>query len=324
MSNKTKFNYIIFHRGCLDGFSGFFVSHISGRLTKDADIYPDMPSTNRIPPNINGKDLLIVDVAYKKEILEEIFKIVKSVVFIDHHISIKEDVEILYKKYNNNGNISIIYDDTRCGATLAWKYFNGREKIPLFLKYIEDQDTGKWMYPQTKPFIYALKTYYHLSTEGKSVNKWFRLLNKEIVEKMIKRGKYMKKYNKHLVNTTLPKYTLHLFPSKKIYDANRNIFSKVGEYKVAVYCGTGCPSVTDLAIAVFKYIECDFCMVWVYNINKKLYVVSMRSKKVDVGKICRIFGGGGHKLASGCSFLASEYAIDELFTDKLLPRIIKR
>lgn len=324
MSQKTKFNYIIFHRGCLDGFAGYFVSHISGRLTKDVEIYPDKPYSTKIPPNISNKDILIIDVAYKKEILELIFKEAKSVVFIDHHVSIKEDVEVLYKKYNNTGNITILYDDTMCGSTIAWKYFFGRDKIPQFLKYVEDQDTGKWMYPQTKPFIYALKVHYHLSTEGKSINKWFRLLKQEHVDKMIKRGKYMKRYNKHLVNIALPKYTLQLFPSQKIYNKKPSLFKNVGQYKVVVYCGLNCPSVTDLAQSAFKYIDCDFCIMWIYDIDKKMYVMSLRSKEVDIGQICKLFGGGGHKLAGGCSFQATEYKIDDLFHGKSLPRIVKK
>jgi oligoribonuclease NrnB/cAMP/cGMP phosphodiesterase (DHH superfamily) len=325
MTHKTKFNYIIFHKGCLDGFSGYFVSYISGRLTKDVEIYPDSPSTYKIPPNIGGKDILIVDVAYKKQVLEEIFKSAKSVVFIDHHPTIKNDVNVLYTKYNNNTNISIIYDDTRCGATLAWKYFNGRDKIPLFLKYVEDQDTGTWMYPQTKPFIYALKTYFHLSTEGKSINKWFRLLKKENVEKMIKRGKRMAKFMTHLVNYALPKFTLLQFPSQIIYNKQPELFEKVGQYKVAVYCGLNCPSTTELASAVFKYVDCDFCIMWVYNIDNKMYIMSMRSKKVNVGKICKLlFNGGGHKLAAGGSFKSSEYTIDDLFYGRGMARKIKK
>jgi phosphoesterase RecJ-like protein len=33
--------------------------------------------------------------------------------------------------------------------------------------------------------------------------------------------------------------------------------------------------------------------------------VSMRSKTVDVAKICEVFGGGGHKLAAGCTIKAA-------------------
>ena len=31
----------------------------------------------------------------------------------------------------------------------------------------------------------------------------------------------------------------------------------------------------------------------------------MRSKKIDVAKICEKFGGGGHTLAAGCTIKAS-------------------
>ncbi|VBB18522.1 hypothetical protein YASMINEVIRUS_985 [Yasminevirus sp. GU-2018] len=341
--DKKNFNYIIFHGGCLDGFSGFFVAHISGRLTKDVIIHEDVPSTTKIPPDIDGKDVVIIDVAYKKEVLEEIFKYAKSVVFIDHHVSIKEDVAELYKKYNNapvvqdtdsdseqststskiSDNITIVYDDTRCGSTLAWSYFFGRQKIPLFLKYVEDQDTGHWIYPRTKPFIYALRSYYKLNTDTESLNRWFKLLNKENVAKLIKKGTYMKRYNDHIVSTNVPKHTLERFPSKKIYDMNPAIFSKPGQYKVAVYCGHNCPSVTELGVGALERMpEIDFCIMWVYNLDSKRYVLSMRSREVDISEICKIFNGGGHKLAAACSFSSSLMRIEDVFEGPSLPRTI--
>jgi nanoRNase/pAp phosphatase (c-di-AMP/oligoRNAs hydrolase) len=316
----SQYNYAIFHKGCLDGFSSFFIAYTTGKLSKDVEIYPDKPSTKRIPPNIKDKDIIIMDVAYNKNVLEEIFKLAKSVVFIDHHISIKEDVEQLYEKYNNKTNITIVYDESRSGSSLTWKFFFGRQKLPDFIRYVEDQDTGKWEYPETKPFIYALKAYYHLSTEGKSLNKWFRLLKKENVEDMIEKGNYMQDYNKHLVNINLPRHTLHRFPSQKIYNKGKNVFNIVGQYKVAVFCGLHCPSVTDLAIASFDRIECDFVMMWIYNLERKEYVFSLRSKNTDISKITRFFKGGGHKYAGAFSISSSEYTIDELFHGNPLKR----
>jgi len=322
MTEKRQFNYIIFHSGCLDGFSGFFVAHISGRLTKDVIIHEDVPSTSHVPPDIDNKDVVIIDVAYKKEVLEQIFKYAKSVVFIDHHISIKDDVMELHKKYDNNGNITIIYDEARCGSTLAWSYFFGHQQIPLFLKYVEDQDTGKWQYPKTKPFIFALKTYYHLSTENKSLDKWLRLLNKENVAKLIKKGRYMKRYNDHLVSVNLPKHTIESFPSKKVYNIQPELFTKPGQYKVAVYCGHNCPSITDLGVGVLdRYPDIDFCIMWVYNLDSKRYVLSLRSREVDISEICKLFNGGGHKLAAACSFHSSQFKIDDLFEGGSLPRM---
>ncbi|MCL2611146.1 MAG: DHHA1 domain-containing protein, partial [Defluviitaleaceae bacterium] len=47
--------------------------------------------------------------------------------------------------------------------------------------------------------------------------------------------------------------------------------------------------------------------------EKGLTKASFRSKKVDVNQIAAHFGGGGHKLAAGCSFKASpEEAIEQI------------
>jgi uncharacterized protein len=314
MAERKIFNYIIYHGGCLDGFSGFFVAYISGRLSRNVFIYEDTPTTTKVPPNIDNKDIIIIDVAYKKEVLERIFRHAKSVVFIDHHISIKNDVNDLHRKYNTSNNIKIIYDDTKCGSTLAWSYFFERQKVPLFLKYVEDQDTGKWEDDKTKPFIFALKVYYRLNTDGKSLNKWQKLLDKETVGKLIKKGKYMKRYNDYIVKVNIPKHTMERFPSKRIYDMNPNIFDNPGMYKVIVFCGHNCPSITELANGALEKIPiADFCIMWVYNLDSKKYVLSMRSRKVDVSIICQLFGGGGHKLAAACSIQSSTMKIEDLF-----------
>jgi nanoRNase/pAp phosphatase (c-di-AMP/oligoRNAs hydrolase) len=326
--NKT-FNYAIYHRGCLDGFSGFFVAHNSGRLTSDVIIYPDVPSARMVPPDIDGKDVIIIDVAYKKEILEEIIKHAKSVVFIDHHVSIADDVRQLKEKYNavSHDKLKIVYDEKRSGATLAWKYFNSRQTAPLFLKYVEDQDTGTWEHENTKPFVLALKANYHLSTEGKSLNKWFRLMNKQVVLEMVEEGRTMQKYLIHLVNINLPRHSMHKFPSKKLYNNlkgdNPDLFKKPGQYKIALFIGFNCPSVTDLAVEALARIDCDFIIMWVYNLDRKEYVFSMRSKEVYVSEIAKAMGGGGHKLAAAFSFLKKNYEIDEMFEGGSLPRSLR-
>ena len=41
------------------------------------------------------------------------------------------------------------------------------------------------------------------------------------------------------------------------------------------------------------------------EVDTKLTKVSMRSKSIDVAKICEEFGGGGHTYAAGCTIKAS-------------------
>jgi oligoribonuclease NrnB/cAMP/cGMP phosphodiesterase (DHH superfamily) len=319
--SKQKFNHIIYHKGCLDGFCGFFIAHMSGQLSRDVVIFEDMPSTQRIPPDIKDKDLIIIDVAYKKEIIEGIISEAKSVVFIDHHISIKDDIEKLKEKYNN---VKIIYDEEECGSSLAWKYFNARQEMPKFLEYVKDQDLGKWEIKETRRFLYALKTYFHLSTESKSLNKWFRLLREDDMKKLMKKGRYMEKFMNHLINVNMPNHSLESFPSKLIYDANPELYTKVGQYRVALYCGQNCPSSSDLGFYALKKIDCDMCMFWIYNLDTKKYILSIRSNKdTDVSKIAKSLGGGGHKQASSFSFYESQYSINDIFEGKSLQRKYK-
>ena len=47
--------------------------------------------------------------------------------------------------------------------------------------------------------------------------------------------------------------------------------------------------------------------------------ISMRSKSIDVSEICGVFGGGGHKLAAGCTMKCN---IDES-VKKILQEIRK-
>lgn len=322
MSAQKSFNYVIFHRGCLDGFTSYFVAKNSGRVSDKAILHEDVPFATRVPKDIEGKDVLIMDVAYSKNILEQIFSKANSVVFIDHHISIKEDVEELYEKYNNNGNITIKYNEKHSGATLTWKYFHKREQAPLFLKYVEDQDTGKWEYENTKPFIYALHANYHLSTESKSMSKWERLLNKQYVLEMIEQGKYMQEYNNHLVNINLPRHSLHTFPSEKVLKhldgALDDADIEIGKYTVAVYNGFHCPSMTDVAREALKRMSnVDFCLFWIYKIPDEKYVVGLRSSDVDITVFTKPFGGGGHENAGAFSFSRNDLDISDLFHKNL-------
>ena len=93
-----------------------------------------------------------------------------------------------------------------------------------------------------------------------------------------------------------------------------------GQYKVLVYSGLNCPSVSSLATAALEHIECDFVIMWTRNLDRRNYVLSMRSREVDISEIAKSLGGGGHKLAAACSFPDTKYDINELFKGESLPR----
>ena len=308
-----KYNYAIYHKNCVDGFSSLMVLLLANKLTHDAIIKFDVPSTNNIPKDIENKDIIIMDVAYKYDVLKGIVEKSKSVLFIDHHVTIHDDVEKIKNSYKDK--MEIIYDIYESGASLTWKYFFKDKKFPLFIKYVKDNDIGMWKYKETNPFIYCLRVKFDTDLKSYIVKKWFKLFVDSYVKSLVKLGKIYEEYANSLLEENAKRYSLELFPSTKIYKKYSDHFSKPFQYRVAVACGTGCPSSSLLGRRIMETVDCDFCILWVYNMSKKEYIISFRSKKTDVGKIAKIFGGGGHKLASACSFSDTKYHIQDLFFD---------
>src|SRR5690606_1940829 len=108
------------------GFAGFLILTTTDKISHNAIIYPDIPSAKEPPPNLENKNVIIIDVAYKKNILEQIFKKANFVLFIDHHVTIRNDVLQLITIFENIHKV--VYDSSKSGATLTWDYFYPNKK----------------------------------------------------------------------------------------------------------------------------------------------------------------------------------------------------
>ena len=284
-------------------------------------IYPDVPSAISIPKDIDGKNVIIIDVAYKYDILREIVNRAKSVTFIDHHITIVDDVARIKEETKYNGkNIIIFYDEKKSGASLTWEYFYFKKPKPLFVKFIEDNDTGKWKIPNCLEFITALQVNYPLNLNFNTIKMWKKLYNKSNVNKLITIGKTYMEYKNYISGEHSKRFSMERFPSEKIYSENPELFKNPGQYRVAVYCGSPCPASSDVAKLIFKNNNCDFFLSWVLNLDRKEFIFTFRSEKVDVGEIAKLFNGGGHKLAAGGSMKMDKFDIRDLFFGESLPR----
>lgn len=325
MNKYDKYDYVIFHKGCLDGFSGFYILHTTGRISRNAIIHPDIPAAKIAPNGIDNKNVIIIDVAYKIDILRDIMQRAKHVTFIDHHISIRDDVtNLMASPEMQNKNNVVVYDEQKSGASLTWKYFYPKKSIPLFVKYVEDNDIGRWAMKHTIEFITGLEVNFTFDLTPRNIKKWGQLFNKSTIKYLINKGKTYAEFKDYLLDWNVKKYSLEKFPSEKIYEEFSEYFDKPGQYRVAVYCGSGCPSGTEIGKKLLEHVDCDISAMWVYNMDRKEYVVSFRSTEVDVGSIAKIFGGGGHTLAAACSFPKSRYEITDLFFENSLPRANKK
>jgi oligoribonuclease NrnB/cAMP/cGMP phosphodiesterase (DHH superfamily) len=314
MEENIKYNYIIYHNRCFDGFTGFFLFMKTMKWTPKPTVFPDVPSATCVPPDIEGKNIVIIDVAYKPSIIKEIAKKANKMLFIDHHVTISDDI----KNLGIGKPHEIVYDESYSGASLVWKHFFGdRKSMPRFVKYIEDNDIGKWEHEETLPFLVALEINFDLEPTFKNLKEWDKLLNEEFLTALVERGKVYNEYKNYLIDKSANKYSIKSFPSKKIINKfnSKGTTSKykIGQYKVAVVNGA-CPSTSLVGKKIVENVDCDFAMLWNYIAGRNKYVISLRSKKTDVGSIAKIMGGGGHKLASSFAFYSDQFHFDDLFS----------
>lgn len=159
----------IYHGNCADGFTAAWA--VWRALGEDVEFYPGV--YNDPPPDVSGRDVIMVDFSYKLPVLEAMCQPrgARSMLILDHHKTAEADLKGLgvdmskwtgavnWKRYKENlalddmenANVSgaivyQIFDMERSGAGLAWDFFHGTER-PKLVQYVEDRDLWQFKLP---------------------------------------------------------------------------------------------------------------------------------------------------------------------------------
>lgn len=274
----------IYHGNCDDGFAAAWcVRH----FIPDAEFYPGV--YQRDPPDVTGRDVLMVDFSYKRPVIDKISNVARSLLILDHHKTAQADLADLPKElewshwrrlYNSDwrGQVCIraaLFDMERSGAGLTWDYMASGNLRPAFIDYIEDRDLWRKSLPGGDEFTIALRSYpqdfevwdrlveggpENLIAEGKAIMRYYRLRVEEL-----KRSAYM---------ATIDGITCCI--------ANAPYFAA-----------------SEVAGEIAERNEHGFGACY-FEVEKDRWQYSLRSRgDFDVSEIAKKFGGGGHKNAAG-------------------------
>ena len=122
-------------------------------------IHHDNKTLDTLAIGAEGKDIYIIDYSFKPEEMKKLVAVNKKVVLIDHHATSAESAKIATES---------LYDTSRSGAYLAWKYFHPDKKIPKLVSSVEDYDLWKFKLPFTQEltlFIVLKKFNFKLGTK---------------------------------------------------------------------------------------------------------------------------------------------------------------
>src|SRR3977135_3523236 len=78
----------IYHAFCADGFGAAWV--VRRALGVDVEFHP--ASYGQEPPDVTGRDVIMVDFSYKRPVLEDMAKGAHSILILDHHKTAVEDL----------------------------------------------------------------------------------------------------------------------------------------------------------------------------------------------------------------------------------------
>lgn len=267
MSKKNIFDpnsvdFVIYHAECTDGFGAAWAAW--KLLGSSAEYYAAKHDTP--PPNITGKNVVILDFSYNNKTMKKMMKSAKSLFVIDHHKTAMIDLHDL---------TCVHFDMNHSGAMLSWMFFHPGKEPPRMIKFIEDRDLWKWEIPYSKEFSAAFDMVPY------DFDEFSRFEDESVVDDAVRRGSYILAYSK----TVVSKIVKHA--------AQRNLD---GRSALVVNSSHWMSEIGNVLSQ-----KCDIAVIWYFDHNDLTTKVSLRShhNSSDVSEIAKKFAGGGHKNAAG-------------------------
>lgn len=282
----------IYHGNCDDGFGAAWA--VRKFFGDDVLFIPGVYGND--PPDVAGKNVLMVDFSYKRPVLDGMLRSgdanqAMTICILDHHKTAAADLaDIAFPEdsydpatWRNKWEMACewpvraIFDMNRSGAQIAWDYLFDGEERPQFIDLIGDRDLWKFEYgDRTRRFSAALRTY------PMTFESWDRIA--DAPEDLVAEGAgILRAHNANI--------------AKFLSDA---YFDEVGGYRVPVV-NVPYHYASDTAHALLsKFPDAPFTACW-FKRGDGMVQWSLRSEdtRADVSEIAKQLGGGGHRNAAG-------------------------
>lgn len=255
----------------------------------DMNILSNVPYNYSFLPNIGiaKRDFdqsLIYDLVITLDVAA-IDRVRDSKIFFD---KAKFRVNIDHHKTNPFfGDYNIVDEKASSCGEVLYNYFKEQgwkitEDTAICLYTAIMTDTGNFRFENTTPS--ALRAVADLVEIGVSPSKLYKLCYESKTKNLVMFQNYCVNKAEFLKDNKIA-YTA-------IYKKDLEKFSAGDDY-------------TDGIAETLRSIESTEVSFVLKEVDKKVTKVSMRSKNIDVAKICEIFGGGGHTFAAGCTIKAN-------------------
>lgn len=276
----TKVDIVICHCPCFDGMASYWVVKkwcASRRMPRPymCGVSPGLDEYDF--PDLTRKSVVIADVCFKSEILDDIRSKAKELIVLDHH---KTSFEVM------NTRSYCIYDENRSGCQLCWDYFFPRERRPRWLDLIGDRDLWKFRFPETRAFSSAI---FHRYSNARIRD--MDEISRASIKDLVQFGMVCLEIDKKYIDIEVNKAKKCILTHPESGQTFR------------VWASTSTKSRSEIGHILSSRTDCDFALIYSYSLEDDEWWFSLRSQsaeRADVGKIAQMYSeGGGHACASG-------------------------
>lgn len=281
------FDIVIYHAGCSDGFSAMMLAKkYHTKNNKNDVLYHPGNNGHTTHPEVKGKEVLMVDFCYDYDMMEDILKEASSVTVLDHHVTNKEKLEKLSKKYSEN--LRYVYDEKKCGAQITFEYFYPNEEEPTFLTHLRARDLGIWKEKESISIINGAFSYNCFRDE----KQWEKLYDENFLAICLNKAVEDEKYDNYVTK----QYDRFIQPMIFTHEDRK--------YKVAFIENILSRYKSDYLSRLTDG-DYDIGVTARYDLKERLWYVSMRTNRKDTINLSEITKslpfGGGHPGAAGFS-----------------------
>ena len=277
----------IYHGNCADGFGAAWVvrRYFGADVDFHAGVYQDAP------PDVTGRDVLLVDFSYKFPVLDEMASKANSILVLDHHKTAAADLEhagqagTTWEHHVANAyqdrcegvtrSLYALFDMNRSGAGIAWDYFFPNQPRPMLINHIEDRDLWRFAISGTREIQASVFSYpYDFAV-------WDHLMQADLALLRTGGEAIERKHHKDIAELT------------KVVTRNMKIAGHVVPVANLPY------TLTSDAGALLCGDTYPFAACYWDTPAGRVFSLRSRDDGMDVGEIAKKYGGGGHAHASG-------------------------
>ncbi len=250
---------VLYHAQCWDGFCAAW---IASTALPGAECVP--VQYGKPPPDVTGRDVLILDFSYKRPIMEDMATKAKSLLCIDHHKSAEQELA---------GLSYCCFDMSKSGGRMTWEHFHPGEPSPWLVDYSEDRDLWRHQLSHSKEINASLRSY------PLDFEEWNRLAKLRPFD-LVSEGAAILRAQQQIVDTHVG------FARDTIIDGH------------TVPCVNATALVSEIAGELAK--GKPFAVVWFESKDeRRVYSLRSDANGLDVSEIAKKYGGGGHARAAG-------------------------